>query len=65
MSLIKSQYIIGVDTYDKYIGCYCLIKRVGDSIEVLLSKKMRNSVEFTQEVENLSKYFDAIVLKDY
>jgi hypothetical protein len=60
-----SQYIMGVDTYDKDIACYCLMKKTGDSTEILLSKRMRKSVEFTQEVENLSKYFNAITLKDY
>lgn len=63
MHFNKPEYFLGVDTYDKYISCYCLMKRVGDSIEVVISKRMRNSFEFFKEVDNLSKYFNATVFK--
>jgi hypothetical protein len=55
----KPCYTIGVDIYDKNNLAYCLSKKVGDTVEVILSKVIREETEFRQEVENLAKYFDA------
>lgn len=59
----KPYYAIGVDTYDKDNLAYCLTRKIGDKVEVLLSKVSREETEFKQEVENLAKYFNADVFK--
>ena len=59
----KPYYAIGVDTYDKDNLAYCLTRKIGDTIEVLLSKVSREETEFRQEVENLAKYFEAEVFE--
>lgn len=58
--LFKSQFIIGTDCYDDDIHAYCL-GRVTENgnLEIILSKSMRAGEEFEQEVENISKYFNA------
>ena len=60
----KPYYAIGVDTYDKNNLAYCLTRKTGDTIEVLLSKVSREETKFWQEVDNLAKYFDADVFKN-
>jgi hypothetical protein len=57
-------YAIGVDTSDENCMAYCLSKIIDDRHEILLIKTMSNKNEFNQEVENLSKYFNAVILKD-
>jgi len=57
-------YVIGVDTYDKDALAYCLSRKVDGVIEILLCKTMRDEKEFKQEVESLSKYFNADVFRD-
>lgn len=59
----KPYYAIGVDTYDKDNLAYCLTRKIGETIEVLLSKVSREETEFRQEVENLAKYFEADVFE--
>ena len=56
-------YAMGVDTYDKDALAYCLSRKVDGVIEILLCKIMRDEKEFKQEVENLSKYFNADVFR--
>lgn len=63
MTADKPYYAIGVDTYDKDNLAYCLTRKIGDTIEVLLSNVSREETEFRQEVENLAKYFDADVFE--
>lgn len=63
MTTDKPYYAIGVDTYDKDNLAYCLTRKIGDTIEVLLSKVSRKETEFRQEVENLAKYFEADVFE--
>lgn len=71
LKLPSFKYIIGVDDYDKQIKSYCLM-RVSDSgvSEVLISKVIREEEvyksiksDFQKEVENLSKYFNAKIIK--
>lgn len=57
------QYIIGVDTYDKDALAYCLSRKVDGVIEIILLKTMRNEKQFEEEVQNLSKYFNAEVFR--
>ena len=63
MTVEKPYYAIGVDTYDKDNLAYCLTRKIGDTIEVLLSKVSREETKFRQEVENLAKYFEADVFE--
>ena len=53
------KYTIGVDTYDKNFPTYCLCRLKGETVEVLLSKTMRDEKEFEREVQDLAKYFNA------
>ena len=59
----KPHYAIGIDTSDKDNLAYCLTRKIGDTIEVLLCKISRKETEFRQEVENLAKYFEADIFE--
>jgi|LFRM01.1.fsa_nt_gb hypothetical protein len=59
----QPSYIMGIDTYDKNVFVYCLSRKVGDNIEILLSKTMYNEEGFKKETENLIDYFNADVFK--
>ena len=59
----QPEYVMGIDTYDKYALAYCFGRKVDGVFEVMLSKTMRNEKEFKQEVENLAKYFNADVFR--
>ena len=61
MTAKKPYYAIGVDTYGKGNLAYCLTRKIDGVIEVLLSKTMRDETEFKQEVETLTKCFEADV----
>lgn len=60
----KLQHFIGIDTYDKNNNAYCLTRHWKGTIEILLSKTIRDENEFFDEVANLQKYFDAIIIKE-
>lgn len=64
-NIIEPEYFMGADTYDKEMNAYCLTRRVDGVIEVLLSKVIKDENDFEKEVENLSKYFNAKVLRSY
>lgn len=57
-------YVIGVDSYNKKALCYTLVKKTGSSIEILLCKTLQDEERFKDEVENLSKYFNAVVYEE-
>ena len=57
----QPEYAVCVDTYDKEALAYCFVRKVDGVVEIMLAKTMRNGKEFKQEVENLSKYFNAKV----
>ena len=60
-----AEYIIGVDNYSPTDGAYCLMRRVsGGRPEVLLSKREIDSRHFDLEVQELAKYFNAVIVKD-
>lgn len=64
-STIKGpKYIIGVDTYDENANTYCLVRILDENQEVILTKTICDKKEFDKEVENLSKYFDAVIIKE-
>ena len=60
----EPKFLIGTDTYDENSCAYCLCRAVDDKIEVIMAKTMNNVVDFDKEVENLSKYFNATILKE-
>jgi len=55
----QEQYFIGIDQYDANTFVYCLAKRVNDTYEILLAKRMTDEKEFNEEVQNIAKYFNA------
>lgn len=57
----KPFYAIGVDTYDKDVFAYCLFRKKGGDIEVLVSKSVKDEIEFRKDVETLAKIFEADV----
>lgn len=64
MTVNKPYYTLGVDTYDKNNLAYCLTRKIDGVIEVLLSKTMRDEIEFKQEVETLAGFFNADIFKE-
>lgn len=59
------RYFIGVDTYDENNLAYCLSKRdSGGNVEIIMSKTVRDKNTFNEEVENLSKYFNATKIEE-
>lgn len=61
--IVEPKYFIGTDTYDKDVAAYCLVRRIGTSSDIILSKTMKNDKKFNLEVKNLTKYFNAILIK--
>lgn len=64
LDIKKPFYSIGVDTYDEKNLAYCLSRSVNGVVEILLCKTMKDKKPFEEEVENLSKYFNACVIKE-
>lgn len=58
---ISIDFFIGVDTCDKDNLAYCFAKKSDGITEILLAKTMSDEKKFKEEVENLSKYFNATV----
>ena len=56
-------FIIGTDSF-KGVHTYVLIKKSSNKHEFILLKKMDNKKEFKKEVKNLSKYFNAPIIKE-
>lgn len=56
-------YFIGIDTFDKDIASYCLVRRIDNCTEVILAKTMKNDNKFHKESKNIAKYFNAIECK--
>lgn len=55
---------IGIDTYDKNNNTYVLCRKFNNTTEILLAKTIRDEKAFKKEVDNLAKYFNAIVVKE-
>lgn len=69
MEIIKSTvnepyYAIGIDAYDKNNLCYCLSRKIGAVVEILLCKTMSDEDRFKEEVENIAKYFNAEIFRE-
>lgn len=56
------KYAIGTYSHGKDSFTYFFGIRVDGIFEVMLSKTIRDEEEFKQEVENLTKYFNADVI---
>lgn len=52
------------DPFKKDSKTYCLVRDVDGTIETLLLKRDMDSESFEEEIKNLSKYFDAEVIKN-
>jgi hypothetical protein len=65
-SIKQPEHYMVVDTYDEGSLAYCLCRRIDDNADILilLAKTMRNRKEFDLEVKNLSKYFNAKIIKE-
>lgn len=59
---IDIHFILSIDTYDKFNLCYTLSMKSNDIITVLLNKVIHNENEFSNEVQNLSKYFNVKII---
>ena len=55
----NTKYVIGADVADEDVFVYNLYRVSGDSIEILLSKRMLDKSEFKDEVKNLKSYFNS------
>jgi hypothetical protein len=60
----EPKHFIGIDDYEKDSLSYCLCRKINDKSEVLLIKTMSNEEAFNKEVENLSKHFNAKVIRE-
>lgn len=62
LKINKPKYVLGVDMYDKDVFAYCLVRHIGDNVEVVLAKKMHDNFDFITEATNLAKYFNANIV---
>ena len=59
-----SKHVLGIST-DGEVHSYCLGRWDNEgNFEVLLTSKLKDKWEFDREVENLSKYFNAELIKE-
>jgi hypothetical protein len=65
ISTTEPYYLIGIDTYDKDMFCYCLCRKISNCTEILLSKKLKDKKEFYNEIEHIAKYFNADIIHDF
>ncbi len=59
------KFFIGVDTYNEDNMAYCLARELNGVKEIINIKKMRDKDAFEQEVNNIAKYFEAVVIREY
>ena len=52
------------DPFKKDSKTYCLVRDVDGTIETLLLKRDMDNKSFEEEINNLSKYFDAEVIRN-
>ena len=60
----RVDYVIGVDATDKNSQSYCLARVVQGESEIILMNLMTDEKDFEEEVANLTKYFNAKVIRD-
>jgi hypothetical protein len=61
----EPSYVIAIDTIDKKALSYCLARECGGKLEIFLCNQRSDENEFTKEVNNLAKYFNATIIKEY
>ncbi len=59
-AIVNSEYFISIDLLDR--PTYCFGRKIGDKMEILLTKTITDQKAFELEVDNLVKYFDALML---
>lgn len=60
----KPEYFIGIDTSDENNLAYCMVMKHGESSTIIQIKKILDKISFEEEVANLAKYFDAVIVKE-
>lgn len=63
LAVSKSEFRIAVSNYQG-IHSYCLTLKTVSDFHFLLCKSVKNKREFEREVDNLAKYFNAVILKE-
>jgi hypothetical protein len=69
VATVKSEFVVGYDTYDDDQWCYNLARKVAGVFEILLSKtcKIRSKedkIQFKADVIKLAQYFNCEVVGD-
>lgn len=60
VNITEAKYIIGISTEDPKTNAYCIAYYIHEEeVTILLCKSAPASIEFTEEIENLKKYFNA------
>lgn len=58
------QYFIGVDSHSENVSSFCLIRKIGEVREVILSKLTNDKEQFEKDVKNLSDLFQAKIIEE-
>jgi hypothetical protein len=69
VATVKSEFMVGYDTYDDDQWCYNLVRKLGGVFEILLFKtcKIRSKedkIQFKADVIKLAQYFNCEVVGD-
>lgn len=59
----KPRYIIGIDSSEKDNNAYCISRVIGNDMQIIFSKVIKDEKEFEAEVNNLAKYFNAVKIR--
>lgn len=60
--IIEPEYFMGVDVVE--IPTYCLMRKIDDVIEVVLSKSIHDDQKFKKEVDSLAEIFNATIYEN-
>ncbi len=52
------------DPFNEESKTYCLVRDVDGTVETLLLKRDMEGEDFEEEINNLSKYFDAEIIRN-
>lgn len=62
IKVVDIKYVLGIHLEDPMENAYCLGCEYNDMFTILLCKTSPASEEFTEEIENLRKYFNAVII---